>query len=77
MGCSQYAHYGNIHQCLAVNLYNLRQNRQWTMNELAVLTRIPVHVLVKIEQGVNRINLDDLDVLADVFEVEVGALFGG
>jgi len=47
------------------------------MNELAVASGIPVHVLVKIEQGVNRINLDDLDVFAEVFGIEVGALFGG
>jgi sRNA-binding carbon storage regulator CsrA len=68
-------HYGHARQSLAVNLYNHRLKHQWTSNELAVLTQIPVHVLTAMEHGVSRVNLEDLEVIAEVFDVKVGALF--
>ena len=68
-------YYGNARQSLSVNLYNHRLEHQWTVNDLAMRTRIPVHVLMAIEHGVNRVNLEDLEVIAEVFGVEVAELF--
>ena len=41
------------------------------------MTGIPMNTLTAMEHRVNRVDLDDLDVLTEVFGVEVGALFGG
>ena len=69
------SHCGHARQQLAVNIYNHRLNHQWSINELAVLTRIPIHVLITMEQGANRVSLEDLEVIAEVFDVEVAELF--
>ena len=70
------AHYGNARQRLAANLYSHRLNRQWTLQDLALVTGIPMNTLTAMEYGANRINLEDLEVIAEVFGVEVGELFG-
>ena len=70
------SHYGNARQSLAANLYTHRLNRQWTLQDLALVTGIPMNTLTAMEHGVNRINLEDLEVIAEVFGVEVGGLFG-
>lgn len=67
--------YGQARQHLAVNIYNYRLNHQWTINEMAVLTRIPIHVLMTMENGASRVNLEDLEVIAEVFDVGVAGLF--
>lgn len=69
------AHYGNARQRLAANLYTHRLNRQWTLQDLALVTGIPMNTLTAMEHGVNRVNLEDLEVIAEVFDVEVGGLF--
>ena len=70
------AHYGNARQSLAANLYTHRINRQWTLQDLALETGIPLNTLTAMEHGANRISLEDLEVIAEVFGVEVGGLFG-
>jgi sRNA-binding carbon storage regulator CsrA len=68
-------HYGNARQSLAANLYTHRQSREWTLYDLAQVTKIPIHVLTAMEHGVNRVNLEDLEVIAEVFGIEVAGLF--
>jgi len=46
------------------------------LQDLALVTEIPMNVLSAMEHGANRINLEDLEVIAEVFGVEVGWLFG-
>ena len=36
------------------------------------MTGIPMNVLSAMEHGANRNNLEDLEVIAEVFDVEVG-----
>jgi len=38
-------HYGNARQNLAANLYTHRLNRQWTLQDLALVTGIPMNTL--------------------------------
>jgi len=44
------------------------------LQDLALVTGLPLNTLTAMEHGANRINLEDLEVIAEVFGVEVGVV---
>lgn len=59
---------------LATNVFSLRTQRQWNMQELAEQSNLTVTTICALETGLGEIDLEELDNLASALSVSVGFL---
>lgn len=61
-------------EILATNVFSLRTQRQWNVQELAEQSNLAVTTICALEMGLGEIDLEELDNLASALSVSVGFL---
>lgn len=64
-------------EILATNVFSLRTQRQWNMQDLAEKSNLSVTTICALEMGLGEIDLEELDNLASALHVSVGVLLRG
>jgi sRNA-binding carbon storage regulator CsrA len=64
-------------EILATNVFSLRTQKQWNMQDLAEKSNLAVTTICALEMGLGEIDLEELDDLASALHVSVGVLLRG
>ena len=64
----------HINESLGKKLRDLRTEREWTQQGVALMLGVTVGAVSKIENGVTDINFSRLEQLADVYDLQISEL---